>query len=250
MYGFRDGLAGSRLLARSGGSLGGRFLSLLTAAGLAGVGGGCAAFGFESGRSDGIALEPAPFVETSYVGLFEVPLEGDEALATGEALELPSAAPLGAAYARRYDISEDLATQIVEHALAAGIDPELGFRLVRVESVFRPRARGPQGALGLMQLMPGTARWLDRSLRTEQDILEPENNLRVGFTYLRQLIDRYGEVRLGLLAYNRGERAVDRALRRGADPENGYTRKVLGTGGSDPYDGPGLVPKVPVSADG
>ena len=62
--------------------------------------------------------------------------------------------------------------------------------------------------------------------------------------------DRYGEVRLGLLAYNRGERAVDRALRRGADPENGYTRKVLGTGGSDPYDGPGLVPKVPVSADG
>ncbi len=250
MYGFRDGFPASRVAVRSGSSLGGRFLSLLTVAGLASVSGGCAAFGSESSRSGGMSLEPAPFIETSYVGLFETPLEGPEALTSGEALETPSPAPIGAAYARRYDISEELATEIVEQALAAGIDPELGFRLVRVESVFHPRARGPQGALGLMQLMPGTARWLDRSLRTEGDILEPENNLRVGFAYLRQLIDRYGELRLALLAYNRGEGAVDRALRRGVDPENGYTRKVLGTGGSNPYDGPGVVPKAEAAAEG
>src|SRR5690606_26381784 len=144
---------------------------------------------------------------------------------------------LGAAYARRYDISEELATDIAEHALAEGIDPDLAFRLVRVESVFHVRARGPQGALGLTQLMPGTARWLDRSVRTERDIFEPANNLRVGFRYLRRLINQYGEVRLALLAYNRGEGTVDRALRRGVDPENGYSRKVLGTGGKNPYTG-------------
>lgn len=250
MYGFRDGFPVSREAVRPGGSLGGRFLSLLTVAGLAGLSGGCAVFGFESGRHGRASLEPAPFIETSYVGLFETPLEGPDALTSGEALETPSPAPLGAAYARRYDISDELATEIVEQALAAGIDPDLAFRLVRVESVFHVRARGPQGALGLTQLMPGTARWLDRSLRTERDIFEPENNLRVGFAYLRSLIDRYGELRLALLAYNRGEGTVDRALRRGVDPENGYTRKVLGTGGSNPYQGPGVVPKVSPSAEG
>lgn len=246
MYGFQDGLTGTNDALRPGGSLGGRLLSLLTLASLAGVGGGCAAFGFESNRTGRVALEPAPYIETSYIGLFETP----EELPETDVLTAPSPVPLAAAFARRYEIPEELATEIVEHALDQGIDPELAFRLIRVESVFKVRARGPQGALGLTQLMPGTARWVDRTLRTEGDIFEPTNNLRVGFTYLRRLIDRYGEVRLALLAYNRGEGNVDRALRRGVDPENGYSRKVLGTGGSNPYRGPGVVPRVPRSAAG
>ena len=129
----------------------------------------------------------------------------------------------------------------VVNAMAAGVDPDLAFRLIRVESVFKVRARGPQGALGLMQLMPGTARSLDRSLDSEGEIFEPDNNLRIGLRYLRQMIERYDDVRLGLLAYNRGQTAVDRALRRGQDPENGYSHKVLGTRGSNPYEGPGLL---------
>lgn len=244
MYGFQDGLTGSIDILRPGGSLGGRLLSLLTLASLAGISGGCAIFGFESNRTARIALEPAPYIESGYIGLFEAP----EELPETEVLSRPSPAPLGAAYARRYEISEELATDIVEHALDQGIDPDLAFRLIRVESVFQVRARGPHGALGLTQLMPGTARGVDRSLRTEGDILEPTNNLRVGFIYLRRLIDRYGEVRLALLAYNRGQGNVDRALRRGVDPENGYSRKVLGTGGSNPYSGPGVVTRVPRSA--
>ncbi|HUE97353.1 MAG TPA: transglycosylase SLT domain-containing protein [Longimicrobiaceae bacterium] len=147
-----------------------------------------------------------------------------------------------AVYARRYRISKDLALQIIESAVAEGIDPELAFRLVRVESVFRANARGPRGALGLTQLMPSTARAVDRSLRTEADILEPAANLRTGFKYLRGLIERYkGDVRLGVLAYNRGETAVNRALRAGRDPENGYSRKVLGSP-EDRYTGTGLLP--------
>ena len=145
-------------------------------------------------------------------------------------------------YAKRFGITRELAQKILETATAEGLDPELGFRLVRVESAFVTRARGPQGSLGLVQLMPGTARMINRALRTEAQILDPDNNLRAGFKYLRQMIDRYGgNVRLGLLAYNRGEVAVDRALKSGRDPENGYSHKVLGTRGSNPYQGVGLL---------
>jgi soluble lytic murein transglycosylase-like protein len=144
-------------------------------------------------------------------------------------------------YVGRYNVPNELAQKIVAVATEEGVDPDLAFRLVRVESRFNPRARSSQGALGLTQLMPGTARALDRSLRTEAQILDPDTNLRLGFRYLRQMIERYdGDVRLGLLAYNRGPGSVDRALRQQRDPENGYSRKVLGTA-ANRYQGPGLL---------
>jgi len=145
------------------------------------------------------------------------------------------------AFAMRYRIPTDQAKQIHDVARAEGIDPELGFRLVRVESAFNPQARSRVGALGLTQLMPATARWLERGI-TRQGILEPETNLRIGFRYLRSLIDKYdGDLQLALLAYNRGDGAVDRDLRRGRNPENGYSRAVLGTGLAR-YSGTGLLP--------
>jgi len=172
------------------------------------------------------------------------------ALARGSA---PSATPapeasvtamLGARYAQRYGISPRFAERIVAAALAEGIDPELGFRIIWVESRFVSRARGRSGSLGLMQLMPGTARRLDPSVERE-DLFDPDTNLRLGFRYLRRLIRMFGDVRLGVLAYNRGEDAVARALRRGQDPENGYSRKVLGPHhGLGPYRGTGLVERA------
>lgn len=147
-----------------------------------------------------------------------------------------------AVYSERYRISTRLARTIMDAAVAEGVDPELGFRLIRVESGFYERAVSPVGALGLTQLMPGTARWLDRSLKSRSAILEPHNNLRIGFRYLRHMIRQYdGDVRLALLAYNRGPNTVNRALQRGRDPENGYSHKVLGTWGSDPYTGEGVL---------
>lgn len=171
-------------------------------------------------------------------GLSDIDLPAQEVRAT---IEVPSLdAQRAAAYASRYRISGDLARSILDIAKAEGLDPELGFRLVRVESVFRTNARGPAGALGLTQLMPSTARAIDRGVRTEAEILEPRTNLRLGFRYLRRMIERYnGDVRLGLLAYNRGQTTVDRSLRAGRDPENGYSPKVLGSS-SNRYTGTGL----------
>ena len=139
----------------------------------------------------------------------------------------------------RYDVTRPLARLIYDTAKEEGIDPELGFRLIRVESVFDVDAVG-SGALGLTQLMPSTARWLERGI-TRGEILEPRTNLRIGFRYLRSLIAKYdGDLQLALLAYNRGHGAVDRDLRRGRNPENGYSRAVLGTGVSR-YSGTGLI---------
>ena len=95
---------------------------------------------------------------------------------------------------------------IQEHARVNGVRPELVRAVVQVESGFNPSARSSKGAMGLMQLMPGTMRELG-----VRDAYNAEQNLRGGVAYLRQLLDRYAnnEV-LALAAYNAGPGAVDR----------------------------------------
>ena len=83
------------------------------------------------------------------------------------------------AFALRYRISPQLASTIQDAALREGLDPDLGFRLVRAESNFNPRARSHAGALGYTQLMPRTARWLDRGMTSPERIMRPEANLAV-----------------------------------------------------------------------
>jgi soluble lytic murein transglycosylase-like protein len=127
----------------------------------------------------------------------------------------------------RYGISQPLAADIHDAAVGADIDPELGFGLVNTESTFKPGAVSNVGARGLTQVMPRTARWLEPGIRAD-DLFDREVNLRLGFNYLRNLIDKYeGDVRLALLAYNRGPGTVDRLLAGGTDPDNGYADKVL-----------------------
>lgn len=139
---------------------------------------------------------------------------------------------LSAAFAAEFDIPVDLAHEIHFAAIEEQIDPKMAFSLVRAESSFRATAVSPVGALGLTQLMPSTARWLEPGI-TRREILEPRTNLRIGFRYLRELIETYdGDERLALTAYNRGPGTVDSLLRRGRDPWNGYAELVL-TGRSD-----------------
>jgi Transglycosylase SLT domain len=157
--------------------------------------------------------------------------------------------------ADRYHITASMARMVHDAAVEVGLDPELGFRLVRVESVFDPDAVGSAGAAGLVQMMPGTARDIDPEIDTRKELMDPRTNMRLGFGYLREMIQRYEKygpdaVRLGVIAYNRGEISVDRALRRGADPENGYGRRILGprAHGGQEYKGKGIIPLPPGAA--
>lgn len=128
-----------------------------------------------------------------------------------------------------YGIPIDLAEAIERAAARHGIDATLAFEVIRVESGFHERAVSPVGALGYAQVMPATARILSPGIAREE-IFDRETNLDLGFRFLRYLIERYdGDIPLALLAYNRGPATVDSVLGEGGNPENGYSRKVLGT---------------------
>ncbi len=96
------------------------------------------------------------------------------------------------------------------------IDYELLQALIVTESGFNTSAVSPKGAIGLMQLMPGTARRYgvdtDRHGPLERKLTDPRTNIRAGVRYLRDLINMFpGELELALAAYNAGEGAVMRA---------------------------------------
>jgi soluble lytic murein transglycosylase-like protein len=127
-----------------------------------------------------------------------------------------------------YAVTPQLAMQIGEAAAEFLIDPDVAFGLVRAESSFRNSATSPVGAVGLTQLMPRTASWMEPGI-TRNQLRDPETNLRVGFKYLRYLLDKYeGDERLALVAYNRGPGTVDNALKSGRNPDNGYADFVHG----------------------
>ncbi|MEL6644033.1 MAG: lytic transglycosylase domain-containing protein [Pseudomonadota bacterium] len=114
--------------------------------------------------------------------------------------------PLARAAARRHGIPEDLF-----------------LRLVTQESAWNPRAKSHKGAMGLAQLMPGTARML------RVNAWDPRENLEGGARYLRDQYERFGSWRLALAAYNAGPGAVER--HGGVPPfreTQGYIRAILG----------------------
>lgn len=129
----------------------------------------------------------------------------------------------------QYDIGADLAGDIFDIAKEENIDPELAIGLVRTESTFDERAVSHVGARGLTQVMPRTARGIIPGTNADQ-LFDRKTNLRLGFRYLDQLVQKYrGNVKLALTAYNRGPGTVDKVLKRGGDPDNGYAGKVLGS---------------------
>ena len=101
---------------------------------------------------------------------------------------------------------QDYDASIENAAKAARIRPDLVKAVIQVESGFDAHARSSKGAMGLMQLMPATAAELD-----VQNPYNPDENIRGGVAYLRQLLDKYGNnEELALAAYNAGPEAVDR----------------------------------------
>ena len=102
---------------------------------------------------------------------------------------------------------------VEKHAVSAGLDPDLLQGLMREESALDPRARSWVGALGLTQLMPGTARMVARKLKlpvpSHASLLDPELNLRLGAAFLGDLVQQWGgEIRFAVGSYNAGPQAV------------------------------------------
>ncbi|HEY7636441.1 MAG TPA: transglycosylase SLT domain-containing protein [Gemmatimonadales bacterium] len=127
----------------------------------------------------------------------------------------------------KYQIPADLAADIYDIALSEGIDPALGFQLVKIESNFKAGARSTMGALGYTQVQVATARFYQPGV-TAKELMERQTNLRVGFRFLRDLLNKFDrDTHLALLAYNRGPARVTEILAQGGNPANGYSAAVL-----------------------
>ncbi len=126
----------------------------------------------------------------------------------------------------------DLRSLVDQVSREHGVDPKLVDALVRVESAYDPKAVSKKGAMGLMQLMPETA----KRLRVN-DPFDPEQNIRGGVREFSRLIERYsGNLQFALAAYNAGEGAVARY--RGIPPyaeTRSYVSKIMTLYTGRPY---------------
>lgn len=117
----------------------------------------------------------------------------------------------------------DIDSAIEEAAARHNVDPNLVRAVVKVESNFNPNAVSRKGAMGLMQLMPSTARQLKVN-----NPFDPEQNVDAGVRHLKQLLESYGgDIKLTLAAYNAGAGAVARSsgVPRYAETQN-YVRRI------------------------
>jgi len=122
--------------------------------------------------------------------------------------------------------------QIVRgHARNYRLDPALLAAVIYQESRFKAGAKSSSGAIGLMQLQPDTAKGI--AIRTggsrfqTSDLYNPEINIRYGSWYLRHLLDKYGDEKTALAAYNAGQRNVDTWRAEGKGIQFSETREYV-----------------------
>ncbi|MBW7996214.1 MAG: lytic transglycosylase domain-containing protein [Candidatus Glassbacteria bacterium] len=132
-------------------------------------------------------------------------------------------------FANMFNADLQLARLIYDISVDEEVDPELVFRVIRTESRFVTDCVGLVGEIGLMQVRYGTALTIDRGA-TRKKLYDPAYNIRIGIRHLKDHLHYYrGDIRLALLAFNRGRGRVNELLSLGMDPANGYARRVLDT---------------------
>lgn len=137
----------------------------------------------------------------------------------------------------------DYRQYVEKYAEKYGVEKELLYAVIKVESKFDPNAISKSKAKGLMQIMDSTAKEIAKKNNielTDENILDPEINIEIGTIYLSQLIEKYNSVELAIAAYNAGHGNVDKWISQdtlkedGTDAENipfketnMYVRKVM-----------------------
>jgi soluble lytic murein transglycosylase-like protein len=137
----------------------------------------------------------------------------------------------------------DIDSAIEQAAARHNVDPNLVRAVVKVESNFNPNAVSRKGAMGLMQLMPSTARQLKVN-----NPFDPEQNVDAGVRHLKQLLESYGgDIKLTLAAYNAGAGAVARSsgVPRYAETQN-YVRRITNLYYGNSVSSPSEVSHEPV----
>jgi len=104
------------------------------------------------------------------------------------------------------------------------LDPLLVLSVIRTESSFRESVQSNAGAVGLMQLMPETAEWLNKKFKTNYDYTTVEGNIALGCKYLNYLLQKDGDLKTALVHYNTGPYAPDDVK---SDAGERYSKKVL-----------------------
>lgn len=169
------------------------------------------------------------------------PLEASNALpepsvSPEEAVEDPSLLLVRAVLAVRAERiaepeRERLARTLVETEREGGPSVLLLVALIEQESRFDPRAKGPRGSLGLMQVRPfvgeDVAARIGVPWQGARTLLDPVSNLRIGAGYLAELMVRFGSQELALAAYNMGPTRLARRLARGDVTSPAFVRRVL-----------------------
>lgn len=120
---------------------------------------------------------------------------------------------------------------IFRQAARNRLNPYLVAAVIRVESGFRPEVTSGRGAVGLMQILPGTARWINGQMGQPAGPLrltDPDTSIRLGSWYLGYLLTRFhGRLIAALAAYNGGPQTVDRWIQDGVlDPKSPLTEQI------------------------
>ena len=140
---------------------------------------------------------------------------------------------------------KDYSEYVYEYATEYNVDPLLVFAVIKSESNFKEKAISASNAIGLMQLMGNTAietaEKIDEKITSEEELYNPELNIKIGVKYLSELLERYnGNLGIALAAYNAGIGNVTEWIQKGiikkdgSDIENipfketnNYVRKIL-----------------------
>ena len=123
-----------------------------------------------------------------------------------------------------------VANWIVIESRKYGYDPLFLTALIMAESSFNNRARSHRGAMGLMQIKPGTGRAIAGEApvkwRGVPTLFDPDSNITLGTYYLNKLVMRFGDLSLALEAYNHGPSQLTRYLKKGYRPKR-YSEKIF-----------------------